>query len=186
MLGPPGCGKGTQSRILVDNLNFKQLSTGDLLRNETEDKNSKYGKKILDIMKKGELVSDEIVIELIIKKMEELKHNNVVFDGFPRNISQAKVLDESLSKISLDLDNAILIDVKFDILEDRIRSRISESDIKNKRQDDNLETLLNRIEVYKENTFPIVKYYEEKSLLSRVDGMSSIEQVSKKINDIIS
>lgn len=186
LLGPPGCGKGTQSRILVDNLNFKQLSTGDLLRNETEDKNSKYGKKILDIMKKGELVSDEIVIELIIKKMEELKHNNVVFDGFPRNISQAKVLDESLSKISLDLDNAILIDVKFDILEDRIRSRISESDIKNKRQDDNLETLLNRIEVYKENTFPIVKYYEEKSLLSRVDGMSSIEQVSKKINDIIS
>ncbi|PPR36741.1 MAG: adenylate kinase [Alphaproteobacteria bacterium MarineAlpha8_Bin1] len=186
LLGPPGCGKGTQSRILVDNLNFKQLSTGDLLRNETEDKNSKYGKKILDIMKKGELVSDEIVIELIIKKMEELKHNNVVFDGFPRNISQAKVLDDSLSKISLDLDNAILIDVKFDILEDRIRSRISESDIKNKRQDDNLETLLNRIEVYKENTFPIVKYYEEKSLLSRVDGMSSIEQVSKKINDIIS
>ena len=186
LLGPPGCGKGTQSRILVDNLSFKQLSTGDLLRNETEDENSKYGKTILDIMKKGELVSDEIVIELIIKKMEELKHNNVVFDGFPRNISQAKVLDDSLSKISLDLDNAILIDVKFDILEDRIRSRISESDIKNKRQDDNLETLLNRIEVYKENTFPIVKYYEEKSLLSRVDGMSSIEQVSKKINDIIS
>ncbi|MAZ07306.1 MAG: adenylate kinase [Rickettsiales bacterium] len=186
LLGPPGCGKGTQSRILVDNLSFKQLSTGDLLRNETEDENSKYGKTILDIMKKGELVSDEIVIELIIKKMEELKHNNVVFDGFPRNISQAKVLDDSLSKISLELNNAILIDVKFDILEDRIRSRISESDSKNKRQDDNIETLLNRIEVYKENTFPIVKYYDEKGLLSRVDGMNSIEQVSKNINNIIS
>ncbi|MBF92057.1 MAG: adenylate kinase [Rickettsiales bacterium] len=185
LLGPPGCGKGTQSKILVDNFDFKQLSTGDLLRNETEDDKSKYGKLILEIMRKGELVSDEIVIELIVKKMEKLKQNNVVFDGFPRNISQAKVLDDSLNKISLKLNSAILIDVNFDILEGRIRSRISESDSKNKRQDDNVETLLNRIEVYKENTFPIVKYYEEKGLLSRVDGMNSIEQVSKNINDII-
>ncbi len=185
LLGPPGCGKGTQSKILVDNFDFKQLSTGDLLRNETEDEKSKYGKLILEIMRKGELVSDEIVIELIVKKMEKLKQNNVVFDGFPRNISQAKVLDDSLNKISLKLNSAILIDVNFDILEGRIRSRISESDSKNKRQDDNVETLLNRIEVYKENTFPIVKYYEEKGLLSRVDGMNSIEQVSKNINDII-
>ena len=185
LLGPPGCGKGTQSKILVDNFDFKQLSTGDLLRNETEDEKSKYGKLILEIMRKGELVSDEIVIELIVKKMEKFKQNNVVFDGFPRNISQAKVLDDSLNKISLKLNNAILIDVNFDILEGRIRSRISESDSKNKRQDDNVETLLNRIEVYKENTFPIVKYYEEKGLLSRVDGMNSIEQVSKNINDII-
>ena len=186
LLGPPGCGKGTQSKILVEQFDFFQLSTGDLLRYETSKKQSNLGNEIKQIMAKGELVPDKIVINLIVKKMGELKSTNVVFDGFPRNVSQAEVLDSSLEKIDLKLDNAILIDVQFEILENRIKSRINESNDGQQRLDDNVDTLLNRIEVYKKTTFPIVDYYERKGLLSRVDGMKSIEQVSKEINKIIS
>jgi len=186
LLGPPGCGKGTQSKILVEQFDFFQLSTGDLLRYETSKKQSNLGNEIKQIMAKGELVPDKIVINLIVKKMGELKSTNVVFDGFPRNVSQAEVLDSSLEKIDLKLDNAILIDVQFEILENRIKSRINESNNGQQRLDDNVDTLLNRIEVYKKTTFPIVDYYKKKGLLSRVDGMKSIEQVSKEINKIIS
>ena len=186
LLGPPGCGKGTQSKILVEQFDFFQLSTGDLLRYETSKKQSNLGNEIKQIMAKGELVPDKIVINLIVKKMGELKSTNVVFDGFPRNVSQAEVLDSSLEKIDLKLDNAILIDVQFEILENRIKSRINESNDGQQRLDDNVDTLLNRIEVYKKTTFPIVDYYKKKGLLSRVDGMKSIEQVSKEINKIIS
>ena len=184
LLGPPGCGKGTQSKILVEQFDFFQLSTGDLLRYETSKKQSNLGNEIKQIMAKGELVPDKIVINLIVKKMGELKSTNVVFDGFPRNVSQAEVLDSSLEKIDLKLDNAILIDVQFEILENRIKSRINESNDGQQRLDDNVDTLLNRIEVYKKTTFPIVDYYERKGLLSRVDGMKSIEQVSKEINNL--
>ena len=186
LLGPPGCRKGTQSKILVESNNFIQLSTGDLLRNETENKDSEYGEVIIDIMKKGELVPDKIVIDLIVKKLKELKDSSIVFDGFPRNLSQAEVLDDSLMNNSLKLDSAILIEVDFNILEERIKTRINESNNGDVRLDDNIETLLNRIEVYKNNTFPIVNYYEKKGLLSKVNGMNSINIVSDEIKDIIS
>jgi len=186
LLGPPGCGKGTQSEFLVKTYDFIQLSTGELLRSETNDENSVYGREIKEIMHKGELVPDKIVIDLIVKKMEELKTKNVVFDGFPRNINQAKVLDESLEEISVTLDRAIMVDVNFEILEQRIKNRVDQSSDSNKRLDDNTLTLLNRIEVYKKTTFPIVKYYEDKGLLSRIDGMQTIEEVSQEIVKIIS
>ncbi len=98
LLGPPGCGKGTQSKILVDRFSFFQLSTGDLLREQTNDKDSPYGQKISEIMKRGDLVTDEIVINLIIDKVLNLKDKNIIFDGFPRNLNQAEVLDKSLKK----------------------------------------------------------------------------------------
>ena len=184
LLGPPGCGKGTQSKILVNNLNFFQLSTGDLLREQTADKNSQYGKEITEIMKKGELVTDEIVINLIIEKILYLKDKSIIFDGFPRNLNQAKVLDKSLDNISLKLDNAILFDVDFKILQERIEKRISESK-DDKRPDDNIETLLKRIEVYKKNTLPIVDYYNGIGILNTINGMDPIELVSKEILKII-
>ena len=186
LLGPPGCGKGTQSKYLVENLDFIQLSTGDLLRNETEDTKSILGEKIKGIMTEGELVPDEIVIDLIIKQIIEKKTSNIVFDGFPRNLEQAKVLDTSLYNISMKLNNVIFFDVELGILQDRIKKRINESSTKEKRADDNIETLLNRIEVYKNNTLPIIKYYEEKGILSKIDGMQTIDEVSKKIRNIIS
>ena len=185
LLGPPGCGKGTQSKILVDKFNFFQLSTGDLLREQTMNKNSPYGKEINQIMQRGDLVTDEIVINLIINKVLSLKDENIIFDGFPRNINQAEVLDQSLREFSIDLDHAILFEVDFKILEERIQNRIAES-VDDKRSDDNLETLLKRIEVYKNNTLPIVDFYKKKKILKTINGMETIENVNKEILKIIS
>ena len=95
LLGPPGCGKGTQSQILVENFKFFQLSTGDLLREQTSRENSSYGKEIINIMNKGDLVPDEIVINLIIEKISVLEDKSIIFDGFPRNLNQARVLNNS-------------------------------------------------------------------------------------------
>ncbi len=184
LLGPPGCGKGTQSKILVNKFSFFQLSTGDLLREQTADINSPYGKEISQIMKRGDLVTDEIVINLIIDKVLNFKDKNIIFDGFPRNLNQAQVLDESLKEISIEIDFAILFEVDFKILEERIQNRIAES-VNEKRSDDNLETLLNRIEVYKKNTLPIVDFYKKKKILKTVDGMRSIESVNDQILKII-
>ncbi len=183
-LGPPGCGKGTQSKILVEKFNFFQLSTGDLLREQTSDKNSQYGKDIIEIMKKGELVTDEIVINLIIDKILLLRDKSIIFDGFPRNLNQAKVLDKSLNDISISLDAVILFEIDFKILEERIKTRISES-TDQKRPDDNIKTLLKRIEVYKNNTLPIIDYYKNKGIMRVINGMDSIENVSKEILKII-
>tara|TARA_B100000579_G_scaffold341404_2_gene293225 strand:- start:429 stop:1004 length:576 start_codon:yes stop_codon:yes gene_type:complete len=185
LLGAPGCGKGTQSKFLVDRLNFFQLSTGDLLRDQTSNKNSKYGQQINLIMKKGDLVPDDIVINLIIEKIILLKNENIIFDGFPRNIKQAEVLDDSLENISMSLDCAILIDVDFKILEQRIENRIKETENHERRDDDNIETLLKRIEVYKTNTFPIIEYYKKKGILRNVNGMDTIDNVSQEILKII-
>ena len=185
LLGAPGCGKGTQSKFLVERLNFFQLSTGDLLRDQTSNKNSKYGQQINLIMKKGDLVPDDLVINLIIEKIILLKNENIIFDGFPRNIKQAEVLDDSLENISMSLDFAILIDVDFKILEQRIENRIKETENHERRDDDNIETLLKRIEVYKTNTFPIIEYYKKKGILRNVDGMDTIDNVSQEILKII-
>ena len=186
LLGPPGSGKGTQSKFLVEKFGFIQISTGDLLRDQVQQKDSSMGKEISEIMKNGELVPDEIVIKLIIGKISIFKEKNIIFDGFPRNINQAKVLDESLKKISVSLDKAVFIDVDYKILKERIISRINESGDDNKRSDDNVQTLVKRIDVYKKNTLPIVEYYKEKGILSEINGMLKIEEVSQQILKIIS
>lgn len=185
-LGPPGCGKGTQSKLLVDNNNFTQLSTGDLLRDETSKTDSKLGEKVRNLMESGELVPDEIVIDIIVKKVKEFKKKSLIFDGFPRNLNQAVVLDESLKSVSIELDNAIFFEINFDILKERIEKRIKESEDENQRKDDNLETLINRIEVYKSSTLPIVDYYDKKGILNKVSGIKKIEEVYEEILKIIS
>ena len=185
LLGPPGSGKGTQSKFLVEKFGFIQISTGDLLRDQVQQKDSLMGKEISEIMNNGELVPDEIVIKLIIGKITIFKEKNIIFDGFPRNINQAKVLDESLEKISVSLDKAIFINVDYEILKERIISRINESGDDNKRSDDNVQTLVKRIDVYKKNTLPIVEYYKEKGILSEINGMLKIEEVSQQILKII-
>lgn len=186
LLGPPGCGKGTQSKLLVDNNNYIQLSTGDLLRKEISDENSKLGKKISDIMESGELVPDEIVIDIIVKKVSELKEKNIVFDGFPRNLKQAKFLDKSLQDVKMQLDFAIYFEIDFGILKQRIEKRILESAGKDHRKDDNLETLLNRIEVFKSSTLPIFDYYKKNGVLKNINGMEKVEVVNSEILKIIS
>ena len=185
LLGPPGCGKGTQSKLLVEKNNFVQLSTGDLLRSETSNSDSDLGKKVKYLMESGELVPDDIVIDIIINKVEEHKKKSIVFDGFPRNLKQAEVLDSSLENVSVKLDHAIFFQIDFKILEERINNRISETKGSEQRTDDNSETLLNRIEVFKSSTLPIVKYYEEKGIISKIDGMQRINEVYAEITKII-
>jgi len=185
LLGPPGCGKGTQSKLLVEKDNFVQLSTGDLLRSETSNSDSDLGKKVKYLMESGELVPDKIVIDIIINKVEEHKNKSIVFDGFPRNLKQAEVLDSSLENVSVKLDHAILFQIDFKILEERINNRISENKGSEQRKDDNSETLLNRIEVFKSSTLPIVKYYEEKGIISKIDGMQRVSEVYAEITKII-
>ena len=185
LLGPPGCGKGTQSKLLVEKNNFVQLSTGDLLRSETSNSNSDLGKKVKHIMESGELVPDDIVIDIIVNKVEEHKNKSIVFDGFPRNLKQAEALDSSLENVSVKLDHAIIFQIDFKILEERINNRISVTKGKEQRKDDNSETLLNRIEVFKTSTLPIVEYYKEKGIISKIDGMQKVNEVYAKITKII-
>ena len=185
LLGPPGCGKGTQSKLLVEKNNFVQLSTGDLLRSETSNRNSDLGKKVKYLMESGELVPDDIVIDIIVNKVEEHKNKSIVFDGFPRNLKQAEALDSSLENVSVKLDHAIFFQIDFKILEERINNRISETKGSERRKDDNSETLLNRIEVFKSSTLPIVKYYEEKGIISKIDGMQKVNEVYAEITKII-
>ena len=186
LLGPPGCGKGTQSKLLVEKDNFIQLSTGDLLRSETSNSNSDLGRKVKYLMESGELVPDDIVIDIIINKVEEHKNKSIVFDGFPRNLKQAEALDSSLENVSIKLDHVILFQIDFKILEERINNRINETKGSEQRKDDNSETLLNRIEVFKSSTLPIVSYYEDKGILSKIDGMQKVNDVFNEITKIIS
>ena len=178
LFGPPGAGKGTQAEKLVDKYNLKQLSTGDMLR-EAITKGSELGKKAKSIMDRGELVSDEIILSMIREKLEKRDSNGYIFDGFPRNLEQAKALDEILYDLRLSLDLVVEIVVKDDVLITRIENRARES--KKARSDDNAQVLKNRLNVYHQSTEMIKPYYLEKKKLVKIDGMRSIEKVSSDI-----
>ena len=178
LFGPPGAGKGTQARAIVERYNLKQLSTGDMLR-EAIKKGSDLGKEAKSIMDKGELVSDQIILSMIREKLEEAEGEGFIFDGFPRNLEQAIALDEILSQLKVELDLVIELVVEDDVLISRIENRVRES--KNARSDDNAEVLKNRLNVYHQSTEMIKPYYLEKKKLIKIDGMGSIEQVGKNI-----
>ncbi len=184
LLGPPGCGKGTQSKILVEEKGFLQISTGDLLR-RTADTKTSFGNEINNIMKKGDLVPDNVVIKMILDEITNNYGKNFIFDGFPRNLNQAEKLDEAFLEKKIKIDFVVLLDVKLDILEQRIEKRIKEAGHENVRQDDNINTLTKRVETYKSVTMPLVQYYTNQNKLTKINGMDSIESISKKINTII-
>ena len=178
LFGPPGAGKGTQAQRLVDKYNLKQLSTGDMLR-EAISEGSELGKKASSIMDRGELVSDDIILSMIKEKLRKSGSDGFIFDGFPRNLKQAKALDKILHELKLRLDLVIEILVNDDVLINRIENRAKES--KNVRSDDNEEVLKNRLNIYHKSTEMIKPYYLEQKKLFKVDGMGSIEQVSSDI-----
>jgi len=178
LFGPPGAGKGTQAQRLVDKYNLKQLSTGDMLR-EAIAEGSELGKKASSIMDRGELVSDDIILSMIRDKLRESGSDGFIFDGFPRNLEQAKALDKILHELKLSLDLVIEIVVNDEVLINRIENRARES--KNARNDDNEEVLKNRLNIYHESTERIKPYYLEQKKLFKIDGMRSIEQVSSDI-----
>ena len=178
LFGPPGAGKGTQAQRLVDKHNLKQLSTGDMLR-EAITEGSELGKRASSIMDRGELVSDDIILSMIKEKLRESGSDGFIFDGFPRNLEQAKALDKILHELKLRLDLVIEIVVNDEVLINRIENRAKES--KNVRSDDNEEVLKNRLNIYHESTEMIKPYYLEQKKLVKIDGMRSIEQVSSDI-----
>ena len=185
LFGAPGAGKGTQANFLIKEFGLIQISTGDMLRDSIKRK-TELGKQVENIMANGELVPDDIIFSLINERLKnkDIK-NGFIFDGFPRNINQAEQLTKSMNENKMNIDFVIFINVSLDLLEQRINKRNQESDKSNIRKDDNVKTLLKRIEVYKNMTYPLLDYYRKQEILWEIDGMQSIENVSKKIYEII-
>ena len=184
LFGPPGAGKGTQANFLIHRYNIVQISTGDMLREEVK-LGTELGKAAKSIMDKGNLVSDEIIISMIERRIIKSDcKNGFILDGFPRTLQQAIDLDNILDKLNINIDKVIEINVNEDILLKRIMKRALES--KTKREDDNSEILKNRIIVYKKDTLPVLQYYKKSNKLYSIDGMQNVEEVSKDIQKILS
>ncbi len=184
LFGPPGAGKGTQAALITKRHGWPQLSTGDMLRAAVAAK-TKIGKKAKKIMDKGDLVPDDVVVGIISERIEEPDcAGGFILDGFPRTIPQAEALDALLEDKSLKLDCVLEIKVDDAVLIGRIENRIEESS--ETRSDDNVETFKNRLEVYYQQTAPLLPYYEEQGKLRTVDGMLSIEEVNEQVEEILS
>ncbi len=208
LLGPPGAGKGTQARHLTDTRGMTQLSTGDMLR-AARTSGTEMGKIVADIMDRGELVTDEIVIGLIREQLEDNTGAGFIFDGFPRTLAQADALSELLREFGQPLDAVIEMEVDDQALVSRITARSScgscgevynditkpiPSDGKcsncggtefKRRADDNEESLKTRLMEYYKKTSPLIGYYYAKEQLSKVNGLGEIGEVQKAIESIL-
>ena len=181
IFGPPGAGKGTQADYIVNKYNLYKLSTGEILRNETKNKTD-LGNKIESIINSGSFVSDEIVKKLVETIISNNKYKNrLIFDGYPRNLNQAKTLNELLSKHGQKIDLVLNLSVSLQTIKKRILER---GDLE-KRADDNEETAIKRFETYEKLTKPVIEYYKKLNLLKVIDGERSIDQINKEISDII-
>ena len=209
LLGPPGAGKGTQAQRLVEHHGMLQLSTGDMLR-ETRKADTELGHKVADIMDSGGLVSDEIVSAMIDAKLADMgPETGAIFDGYPRTAAQADQLDDILARHGCKLDHVIELEVNEEALVERITGRFTcancgagyhdvfkqpatpgvcdkcgSTEFK-RRPDDNEETVRKRMQEYRGKTAPILPGYEQRGIVSRVDGMASIEDVTHAIDAIL-
>ena len=182
LFGPPGAGKGTQAKYLVKKLNGFQISTGDILRNEIK-MDTEIGKKIINNMNEGKFVNDDIVNELIKKVIfDPQKKNNLIFDGYPRSISQAKNLDKLLINTNQKIDFIFFLNVN----KATIVRRIEKRKILEDRSDDESETILKRYDTYMDTTKPVLDFYNKNSNFYEIDGALEIEEITAKINDFLS
>jgi len=181
LLGPPGAGKGTQAGILTQSRGMVQLSTGDMLR-EAQASGSEMGMIVADVMARGQLVTDEIVIGLIREKLGQ-GGSGFIFDGFPRTLAQADSLGDLLAEMGQSLDAVIELRVNDEVLVDRIVGRAEQARAAGQpvRADDNAESLKTRLMAYYKQTSPLIGYYHAKGLLKAVDGLNEIDTVSADI-----
>ena len=183
LFGPPGAGKGTQAGILQTERGWPQLSTGEMLRAAAR-AGTELGRKTKDIIDRGELVSDEIVVAIVAERLcHETCTKGAVFDGFPRTIAQAKALDRMLADCGKQIDRVIELKVDDEALIRRVESRIREGGPH--RADDTPETLRHRLGVYYRSTAPLIDYYRKQGKLAHVDGMAPIPEVTKAIAQIV-
>ena len=181
LFGPPGAGKGTQSKYLVDKLNNFQVSTGDILREEIK-KNTIIGQQITNNMNEGKFVSDEIVNELIEKIIyEPQKKDKLIFDGYPRTLSQAKHLDLLLDKSNQKIDHIFFLNVNKETIIERIEKR---KELEN-RSDDDSDTILKRYDTYMETTRPVLDFYSKNSNFHEINGTQEIDQITREIEAFI-
>jgi len=207
LFGPPGAGKGTQAQLIVKKHNYFQLSTGDLLRNETK-KNTDLGKEIEDIISKGNFASDEIVNKLLKNTILNLKfRDRIIFDGYPRSIEQAKNLHLILNEFDQKIDLIISLVVPREIIEKRIIGRVTcdkcnltlneffnKEDIELhpcgkeffvKRKDDNVKTIMSRYDIYTKTTEPVLNFLSKNSNFQEIDGTLEIDEITRKIDIFI-
>jgi adenylate kinase len=207
IFGPPGAGKGTQAQSLVKKLNLYQLSTGDLLRSEIK-KKTEIGKKIEQIIAQGDFVTDDIVNELLKKFITNYNYRNkIIFDGYPRNINQAKTLEAMLNSDNQSINFILFLKVTRETVEKRILGRIicekcnrtmneyfnkeeidkheCEKNYLKKRKDDNQETIITRYDEYMKKTKPVLDFYSSRSYFHEIDGNQKIQVITGKIEQIL-
>lgn len=178
LLGPPGCGKGTQAARLQDELGYSPLATGDLLR-EARGAGTELGRRASEYMDRGELVPDDLIVEMVRGGLARLDNRPILLDGFPRNVPQAQALDRVLDEHGRKLDAAVLVDVPDDVVVERISGR------RQGREDDRPETVRERLRVYHRETEPVVDYYESRGLLRRIDGAQDEDAVQEDIRSAL-
>ena len=170
-LGAPGAGKGTQAKLISEVNSFLHLSTGELLREEIQN-NSNLGLQVKDIMNRGELVGDELVLEIVKKNLEK-NNRGWILDGYPRNLSQANSLNKVLVNINQPLEVVFYLDIPEEVLIKRLLLR--------GRKDDNEETIRTRLEIYKKTTEPLIQYFTDLSLLEYIDADRELKTISSEI-----
>ncbi len=181
IFGPPGAGKGTQAKYLVQKLNSFQISTGDMLREEIK-KDTDIGKKIINHMNEGKFVEDEIVNSLLEKIVfDKNKMSKLIFDGYPRTVNQAIHLENLLTRSNQKLDYIFFLNVTKDEIIKRIEKRKSLE----KRLDDEADTILNRYDIYMTKTKPVLDFYSSKKQFHEIDGNLKINEISSKIQEIL-
>ena len=183
IFGPPGSGKGTQSVRLAEKFNLLHLSTGDMLRAEIA-AGTELGKKMSAIMSKGELVPDEVVIEMIAVKIDGAKDKaGFLFDGFPRTVAQTISLEKMLNERGMKLDSMLVLDVDHDELVTRL---IARAELSGRADDKDPAVIENRIDVYKEKTEPIIDFCKEKGIYQPINGVGSIDDIFGRLSDLVS
>lgn len=181
IFGAQGSGKGTQADKIISNHNLIPVSTGNLLREEIA-QGTELGEKVKKDYEAGALVSDEIIFDLIKKKIENHPESKgFIFDGFPRSIVQAKHLDEILKEKNIPVSMVIYLDVNDKELLDRLHKRA----IKENRADDTTEAIKNRLSIYREKTMPLIEYYQRQNKIAKIDGLGLVDDIAKRIDEVV-